>query len=56
MNTPENYIYKKEVDWSLLHEGLTLPVEDQVIFSRNMGKFLSRSASRNKNCIWMEKG
>jgi len=28
----ESYIYKKEVDWSLLHEGLTIPVRLQVEF------------------------
>lgn len=38
----ENYVYKTEVNWSLLNEGLTLPVENQVIFTRNMGKFLQR--------------
>jgi 5-methylcytosine-specific restriction enzyme A len=38
----EHYVYKTEVNWSLLTEGLTLPVENQVIFARNMGKFLQR--------------
>ena len=28
----ESYIYRKEVDWSLLHEGLTIPVRLQVAF------------------------
>jgi len=28
----ENYVYKKEVDWSLLNEGLTLPIDNQVVF------------------------
>lgn len=46
METPENYLYKKEVDWSLLHEGLTLPVENQVIFGRRMGRFLPRGESK----------
>lgn len=27
--TTENYVYKKEVDWSLLQEGLTLPFDNQ---------------------------
>ena len=28
----ESYMYRKEVDWSLLHEGLTIPVRLQVAF------------------------
>ena len=27
--TTENYVYKKEVDWSLLQEGLTLPFDNR---------------------------
>lgn len=51
METAENYVFKKEVDWSLLHEGLTLPVENQVIFGRRMGKFLLRGSSKNITMI-----
>jgi hypothetical protein len=32
MKLNESYIYRKEVDWSLLHEGLTIPVRLQVDF------------------------
>jgi len=32
MNFNESYIYQKEVDWSLLHQGLTIPVHLQVAF------------------------
>jgi 5-methylcytosine-specific restriction protein A len=32
MKLDESYIYRKEVDWSLLHEGLTIPVRIQVAF------------------------
>lgn len=39
METVENYVYKKEVDWSLLNEGLTLPIENQVVFGRTVGDF-----------------
>ncbi|MDD4699075.1 MAG: HNH endonuclease [Oscillospiraceae bacterium] len=46
MNSFENYVYKAEVNWSLLTEGLTLPVENQVIFARNMGTFLQRGESK----------
>jgi len=28
----QSYIYRKEVDWSLLHEGLTIPVHLQIAF------------------------
>jgi len=35
-----NYVYQKEVDWSTLHEGFTLPVINQVVFARNVGRFL----------------
>lgn len=41
-----DYVYKKEVDWSLLNEGLTLPLENQVAFGRIMGRFLSRGESK----------
>ena len=46
METAENYVYKKEVDWSVLHEGLTLPIENQVVFGRIMGRFLARGESK----------
>lgn len=42
----ENYVYKSEVNWSMLTEGLTLPVENQVVFARNMGNFLHRGESK----------
>lgn len=42
----ESYVYKKEIDWSVLMEGFTLPVENQVVFLRNMGKFLRRGESK----------
>lgn len=37
MDLIESYVLKKEVDWSLLTEGLTLPNENQVIFGRILG-------------------
>jgi len=49
MKTFEHYVYKTEVNWSLLVEGLTLPVDNQVIFARNMGKFLQRGESKPIN-------
>ena len=39
----ENYVYKKEVDWSVLMEGFTLPIENQVVFLQNMGRVFTGS-------------
>lgn len=41
-----DYVCKEEVNWSLLTEGLTLPNENQVVFGRNMGRFLQRGESK----------
>jgi hypothetical protein len=46
MTSAGDYVYKKEVDWSLLTEGLTLRIDNQVVFGRNMGRFLSRGESK----------
>lgn len=45
--TTENYVYKKEVDWFLLQEGLTLPFDNQVVFGQIMGRFLKRGESKD---------
>ena len=42
----ENHVYKKEIDWSTLMEGFTLPLDNQVIFLRNMENFLQRGQSK----------
>lgn len=42
MDIAENYVYKKEVDWSLLNEGFTSSVDIQVVFSHFMGRFLKK--------------
>lgn len=42
----EKYVYKKEIDWSTLMEGFTLPLDNQVIFLRNMENFLQRGQSK----------
>ena len=47
MEIVENYVYKKEVDWSLFNWGLTLPIENQVVFGRNMDRFLKRGESKS---------
>lgn len=46
-NISDEYVYKKEVDWSLLMEGLTLPVDNQVIFGQIMGRFIHRGESKD---------
>jgi 5-methylcytosine-specific restriction protein A len=45
MSLDESYIYRKEVDWSLLHEGLTIPVRIQMIF-RNLLNEYERGVGR----------
>ena len=30
----ENYVYKKEVDWSLFNYGLNIPIQHQVKFKQ----------------------
>ena len=46
-NTKEEYVYKKEVDWSLFNWGLTLPVDNQVVFGTIMNRFLKRGESKD---------
>lgn len=42
-----NYVYKKEVDWSVLHQGVSIPVTIQVIFQRNIENFPKRGESKD---------
>lgn len=42
----ESYICKKEIDWSVLTDGFTLPYEYQVKFYENMDGFMARGDSR----------
>lgn len=51
----ESYVYKKEVDWSVLMEGFTLPIENQVVFLQNMGRFLQRGESKIIHFLWIIK-
>ena len=44
--TSESYICKKEIDWSALTAGITLPVDNQVIFGQIAGRFLQRGEKR----------
>ncbi len=44
--TSENYVYKKEVDWSLFNYGFAIPLEYQVVFKQIAGRFLERGESK----------
>lgn len=44
--TPENYVYKKEVDWSLFQYGLAIPLEYQVVFNQITSRFIQRGESK----------
>lgn len=46
MQTAGDYVYKKEVDLSLLTEGLTIPIRNQVAFGVYMGRFIERGESK----------
>ena len=41
------YVYKKEVDWSVLQQGVSIPVTIQVVFQNTISKFLSRGQSKD---------
>lgn len=41
------YIYKKEVDWSVLREGFSIPVSIQVVFKKRMKNYLKRGEKRD---------
>ena len=43
----ENYVYKKEVDWSLFNYGFAIPLEYQVIFKQIAGRFLERGETKS---------
>lgn len=51
----DSYIYKKEVDWSLLVDGFTIPVDNQIIFGRNMGRFIARGEKKTIKIVLMAK-
>ena len=45
------YIYKKEVDWSVLREGFSIPVSIQVVFKERMKNYLKRGEKRDIKVI-----
>lgn len=46
MGIEDSYVYQKEVDWSLLTEGLTLPIKEQVVFGQIMGRYLEKGEAK----------
>ena len=42
----ENYVYKKEVDWSLFNYGFAIPLEHQVVFKQIADRFMGRGESQ----------
>ena len=46
MGMEDSYVYQKEVDWSLLTEGLTLPIKEQVVFGQIMGRYLEKGEAK----------
>ena len=43
----DEYVYKKEVDWSLFNYGFAIPIEHQVVFfARLRGRFIGRGESK----------
>ena len=43
----ESYVYKKDVEWSMLHEGVNIPVTIQMIFQNKRDRFLQRGQSKD---------
>lgn len=41
-----DYVLKKEVDWSVLHQGFTIPVTIQVAFYRSIQEYLPRGRKK----------
>ena len=47
----QSYIYKKEVDWSVLCEGFSIPVSIQMIFKERIKNYLKRGEKRDIKVI-----
>ncbi|MBI5676334.1 MAG: HNH endonuclease [Nitrospirae bacterium] len=45
------YIYKKEVDWSALREGFSIPVSTQIVFQEKIKSYIKRGEKRDINII-----
>lgn len=49
--TTEQYLYKKEIDWSTLQWGFTLPADIGIVFSAYEERFLERGESKPINIL-----
>lgn len=47
----DTYIYKKEIDWSVLHYGINIGVSIQVIFYNSMKSYLKKGETKNIKLI-----
>ena len=47
----DEYVYKKEVDWSLFNYGFAIPLEYQVVFRQVAGRMLQRGESQQITLI-----
>lgn len=47
----QSYIYKKEVDWSVLREGFSIPVSIQMFFKERIKNYLKRGEKRDIKVI-----
>ncbi|TVM04375.1 MAG: HNH endonuclease [Candidatus Brocadia sp. WS118] len=47
----QSYIYKKEIDWSVLREGFSIPVSIQMVFKERIKNYLKRGERRDINVI-----
>ena len=45
------YIYKKDVDWSVLREGFSIPVSIQVVFKERMRNYFKRGEKSDLNVL-----
>lgn len=46
-NISDEYVYKKEVDWSLFNYGFAIPIEYQVMFRQVADRFIQRGESKD---------
>lgn len=51
IDTYSGYLYKKRIDWSLLHEGITIPITIQNTFLHQTKDFLNRGQSKTIKLI-----
>ena len=45
------YVYKKNIDWSVLHEGISIPVTIQKKFTEQADGFLDRGQKKDVNLV-----